>query len=176
MKIYSEIQKSVILRLLEIKNENPNLCWMSNFIHAPSKFDCLLPDYFYISLEAPGKAIVAIKEDTLNQSTISEIKNIDEHATVVLNEIVDLIKTLEADGFITLGQSKNNTPFLGDCWYNQKYTFADILPPDLQKEVFRIANSTITVTSDTLQKYVNNGFRTTEEKRKTIKFPYHCGH
>jgi len=167
MKEYSKIQKDVILRLLDLKNNNPNCCWMSNFIYAPTKFQCLLPFDIYIDLEIPTKARIAIRENSSLQPSSSVLRDIHKEATTVLGEIVDLINTLEAKGFITLGKNERHTPFLGSRLTDGEYAFADILHPELQKEVLRIADSTITIPSNTLQQYVDKGFMTTEEKRQS---------
>ncbi len=163
MRAFSELEKQLIHRMIELDDKAGSLNCLNNIInHFYGKSH--LPDYCYIELKAENNVSIHIKTDVLNKSDADWLNAVDKDISKKLLSIVALFKYLETQtlAYFVGGLESNS---LGTKWDETDYTKCNFLDTDLKPVIFEYARKKIFV-SETLRVFVNNGFKTDEEIRQ----------
>lgn len=162
MRVFSQLEKQLIQRMIKLNDEVGSLNVLGNIIDS-FYGESHLPDYCYVELKAKKDVSIQIRDDALNTNGIDWIRSVDKDISTKLISVVSLFEYLETQKLVYF-VGDLNIDSLGEVWVGTKYTRCEFLDDDLKPIIYKYSRKKIFV-SETLRVFVENGFKTDEELR-----------
>ncbi|MGO3891180.1 MAG: hypothetical protein ACTJHW_09405 [Paenalcaligenes sp.] len=162
MRAFSNLEKRLVRRIIELDNESDSLNVLGNIIGSLDGHTHL-PEYLYIELKSESDVSIQVKNQALEQSDYDWIRGIDNDISKKLLMVVALFQYLE-DEKLAYFVGDPGIKSLGRKWADTEYTRCEFLDDDLKPLIFKYSRKKIFV-SETLRLLEANGFKTDEELR-----------
>ncbi|WP_293008146.1 hypothetical protein [Nitrosomonas sp.] len=155
MRKFSELEKRLITRMIELDDDTDSLTVLGNMM------EFYLPDYCYIEVKSQNNISIQIKKELEQKLTADCLRKIDKDITKNLLSIVALFEYLETEKLAYfVGDLNFNT--LGIFFDGIEYIKCEFLDNDLKPVIYKYTRKKIFV-SETLRVIEQNGFKTDEE-------------
>jgi hypothetical protein len=162
MRAFSDLEKQLIHRMIELDDKSGSLNVLGNILDS-FYGKSHLPDHCYVELKSPKDVSIQVRDDALNENGLDWIRDVDSEISKKLLIVVALFEYLEAQKLVYfVGDLDLNS--LGEVWADTKYTRCEFLDDDLKPLIYKYSRRKIFVL-ETLRVFVNNDFKTDEEIR-----------
>ncbi|MBA0182535.1 hypothetical protein H0261_02160 [Pectobacterium versatile] len=162
MRAFSDIEKTLVRKMIELDDKSGSLNVLGNIIN-PLGGHTGFPEHCYIELTSENDVSIQVKNHALEQNGIDWIKSIDNDISKKLLTVVALFQYLE-DEKLAYFVGDLDFKSLGEKWVDVEYTRCEFLDDDLKPLIFKYSRKKIFV-SETLRLLEDNDFKTDEELR-----------
>lgn len=161
MRAFSEFEKSIIKRMIELDENSGSLNVLGNVYDSFSK-ELSLPDYCYIRVVSEIDVTLQVKKKLIDKSSI-DLKSFDDEVSKMLLTTVKLFEYLEEHGLAYyLGDLDFKS--LGQVWSDVEYETCNFLEAESKALIYKFTRKKIYLT-ETLRDLVENNFKSEEEIR-----------
>jgi len=162
MRIFSEFEKKIIERMIELDEKSGSLNVLGNIFDSFSE-ELSLPDYCYIKVKSETDASIQIKKDIIDQIDPNTLRVLDDELSKFLLTTVKLFEYLENNGLAYfLGNLELES--LGQVWANTEYVSCEFLEEESKTLLNKYTKKKIYVTEE-LRELVRNKFKPQERIR-----------
>jgi len=162
MRIFSEFEKKIIERMIELDGKSGSLNVLGNIYDSFSQ-ELSLPDYCYIQIVSETDVSIQIIEDMIAKIDPSSLRIFDNELSKFLLTTVKLFEYLENNG-LAYFIGDLNLKSIGQVWKDTKYTTFEFLEAESKKLLYKYARKKIYVTEE-LTELFNKKFKSTEQIR-----------